>query len=71
MDGGFSKACLKAGDQFGKKVFVRNFANMDSVLYNDIEVEDFRKKKEIEIKRGASLTLIKSDNTVTFTRVSG
>lgn len=70
MDGGFNKARLKAGNQFGKKVFLCGFNDLDSVLYNDIEIEDFRKMKSKEIRTGSSVTLENNGNIVVFTRIS-
>lgn len=69
MEPGFPKACLKAGNQFGKKIYASNLENMDAVYYNDIPIDDF-KKKAVEIKVGGSLTLERDGRTVTFTRVS-
>ena len=69
LETGFPKACLKAGNQFGKKIFACNLGNMDNVYYNDMPVDDF-KKKQVEIKVGGSLTLERDGRTVTFTRIS-
>ena len=69
LETGFPKACLKAGNQFGKKIFACNLGNMDNIYYNDMPVDDF-KKKQVEIKVGGSLTLERDGRTVTFTRIS-
>ena len=69
MEPGFPKACLKAGNQFGKKIYAANLENMDAVFYNDMPIDDF-KKKPVEIRVGGSLVLERDGRTVTFSRIS-
>ena len=69
MEPGFPKACLKAGNQFGKKIYASNLENMDAVFYNDMPIDDF-KKKPVEIRVGGSLTLERDGRNVTFSRIS-
>ena len=60
---------MKAVKKKKKKIFACNLGNMDNVYYNDMPVDDF-KKKQVEIKVGGSLTLERDGRTVTFTRIS-